>query len=218
MKPLDWYKVGSELHQEDLFIIGGGPSLGFFDWEKLRGKNVLACNAAMFLIPEGIARWGTFGDSEFLMNFRSSIRSLASRSMSVFYFSSRLPRSKNHWLRHVRRMNGKRNWGISIFPENGVSWNRSTGAASINLGYLMGAGRIILLGFDMKVDSKGNHNFHSMYGNKFIRPTPEHYKDHLINPFHEIYKDLKVLGVPLIQTNPDSVLSFLPYLPLEELL
>jgi hypothetical protein len=229
--PLDFIPIPKVWTGERVFIVGGGPSIKSLDWEVLRGQKVLACNAAAFLLPEGIAQYAVFGDKPFLRAFRGELRGYADSGGLLINATGRPVEPENHWMYHVRRLFGTKSWGISKDPE-WVSWNRSTGGCAINLAYLLGAREIVLLGFDMRAEGK-KHNWHEVYephyrtwngnnpGGLMPKPGLSQYQVHFIYAFKRIAEDLKELKVPCWNTYQYSALvdkGYTPYKPLGELL
>ena len=107
------------------------------------------------------------------------------------------------WLERDQR---KRH-GISTNPEM-VAWNSNSGAACINLAVHFGVKRIILLGFDMKLDGGKNQHWHKLYStsDKQLEST---FRRHLTG-FQEIRKDADALGIEIINANPDSAITEFP--------
>lgn len=125
---------------EDVFIIGGGPSLRRFRFAQLNGKNTIGCNHA-FLLGAEACNIAAFGDFNF---FKQYLAPLAAYKGWVVT-NCRIGGQKNYsWLRYIPRL------------ENGLSptlarlgWNQNTGALAVNLALALGAARVFLLGFDM---------------------------------------------------------------------
>jgi hypothetical protein len=97
--------------------------------------------------------------------------------------------------------------GISTNPEM-VSWNNNSGAAAINLAVHMGAKRIILLGFDMKLDKEKNQHWHKFYSTS-EKQIASAFRRHLTG-FREIKQDADQLGIEIINANPDSAITQFP--------
>ena len=89
-----------------------------------------------------------------------------------------------------------------------VSWNNNSGAATINLAVHMGAKRIILLGFDMKLDEEKNQHWHKFYSTK-EKDIASTFRKHL-SGFQEIKRDADLLGVEIINANPTSAITQFP--------
>lgn len=210
-----------------VFIVGGGPSAKGINWERLRGKNVLATNAAAFLLPIGIAEYAVFSDKPFLRSFRAQLRGYVDSGGTLIFIptTGRPTEETDHWIYHVQRLNGRKNWGISTDPSI-VRWNRSTGGCAINIAYLLGANEIVLIGFDMKPDN-GNHNWHEAYNSCYAsgekgwcaKPPASHYTaSGMIKAFDPITVELEKMNVKLWNTTFGSALEKIPYKPLEEFL
>ncbi len=211
---MEWEKVPRCWPGERVHVVGGGPSLRHYDWERLRGLKVLATNAAAFLLPVGVTEWAMFGDKPFLNVFRPQLRAYVECGGKLMNITGRPLDEKNHWMHHVKRVNGRKFWGISDDP-GVVSWNRSTGGCAVNVAYLMGAREIVLLGFDMSMDN-GHHNWHDEYlphygGNpdaqQIPKPDKHHYQRHFLRPFDAIDQELSKRGVKVWNTNPHSALT-----------
>ena len=151
---------------EDVFIIGGGPSLKTFDWELLRPENTIGCNDA-YKHGVDICSVCLFGDHAW---FKEHLKKgLLDYKGIVFTSSPYLQRSDYDWLwiltRHSR--------GLHL---NALGWNKNTGAEAVNLALILGAKRIFLLGFDMHLGEDGESNWHN---NNLDKPKEVVYKTFL---------------------------------------
>jgi hypothetical protein len=98
----------------------------------------------------------------------------------------------------------KRAGGISIDPRL-IGWNKNTGAAAINLAVHTGVKKIILFGFDMKLDPNQNQHWHKLYASP-LSQTTSIFNKHLMG-FPQIKKDLDKLGIEVFNCNPDSAIE-----------
>lgn len=206
-------------------VIGGGPSiLRQFDvpqnviqsvytgqsqpsvyspyLKPLHDKHIIAVNMAYKL-----GTWIDimfFGDPSFWRRFSKEL--LLFKGLRVTCASSLL---NEGGVKSVKRgrAKGKRPFGISTDPST-ICWNNNSGASAINLAVLLGAGRIILLGFDMALDAQKNQHWHKIYSSK---PTagPSTFRKHL-QGFPAISADLKALGIECINANPESAIVDFP--------
>ena len=99
--------------------------------------------------------------------------------------------------------------GISSDPSK-ASWNSNSGAAAISVAANMGATRIVLVGFDMKLGTDQRQHWHSEYG--ITKPRePKHlpFHRHLVG-FPHIAKDAKARGITIINACPDSAIQDFP--------
>ncbi len=216
---LSWQPVPRLYAGERVYVVGGGPSAKGLDWELLRGRCVVACNAAGFLLPTGVAGVTVVVDQGFLNMFRKSLRQYVKDGGLVLYAPTpgRPMKPENHWAVHIRRIQGRRRWGISTEQDH-IRYNHGCGGSAINVVYLMGAREIVLLGFDCSV-SKGS-NWHSAYdeGRKAGRLTEggSEYYQGVSLALEQVADDLDRLGVPCWNATCDS--SPFRYRPLEEVL
>jgi len=118
----------------------------------------------------------------------------------------------------VMRRDNSPNAGISTRPGI-LNWNYSSGACAINLAYLFGVKRIILLGFDMKMDG-GRHNYHTDYPTANDPPPKKHDPNsrytRFMKPFPAIAESLKRLNVECLNATEGSALTVFPMVRLED--
>jgi len=108
-------------------------------------------------------------------------------------------------LKYVARDPDKKK-GISFRP-NHIAWNGNSGGAAINLAYHFGVKRILLFGFDMKLDENKNQHWHKYYAGD--PRTIQSVFDRQSSCFPVIAQDL--LGiVEVINCNPDSAITAFP--------
>ena len=192
MKPL-WSVP--KIWSGDCFILGGGPSLQGMDVGRLGGSNVIAVNNAYKLAPWAGAMF--FGDRRWLQLYGGGLDTF--KGFKITTAPEHLDTPDIHVLRRRDRPQG-----ISTDP-TWITWNRSSGACAINLAYLFGATRIILLGFDMHAHD-GRRNFHDDY------PTPRRNPPYsaFLEPFPAMAKDCRRLGVQVLNATPDSSIKVWP--------
>lgn len=96
----------------------------------------------------------------------------------------------------------------------GLRTGQNSGYQAINLAVHLGARRIVLLGYDMRPDAKGNHRWHGWhpYG-KTIPP----YAQFLMH-FPTLVKPLQALGIEVVNCTPGSALTCFPMGDLREVL
>ena len=127
----------------EAFLIGGGPSLKTFDFEILRGRNVIGCNDA-FRLGGDIVNFCIFGDGSFYQRAQEELKSFTGRC--VTNQPSFLSRRGDPKLKHIHLMHRHKD-GLG---ENGsLGWLYSTGAMAIDLALQLGALQVFLLGYDL---------------------------------------------------------------------
>jgi hypothetical protein len=221
--------------ESDVWIIGGGPSVPrqFGVPERIIQKvsngtlPPSAYSPYMHLIHNEhvigvnmsykIGNWidvVMFGDSGFFSKERVGLSQFPGLKVACN------PTSKaERWIKTLGR-DGQHSKGLSTNPTM-VSWNGNTGAAAINLAVHFGAKRILLLGFDMDIDSHKMQHWHNLYGKgpvaddrrKRKLPFARH-----IACFPIIAVDAKKLGVEIINVSPDSAIDNFPKMSIKELL
>lgn len=192
----------------ECFILGGGPSLNAVDVEQLRGRHVIAVNNAFKIAMwadamfYGDLKWPTFG------------RPVPHGQLLLQFAGLKVTSVEKHegkpGIKAVRRF-GK-SYGISRNPGY-LTWNKSSGASAINLAVLLGAGRIVLLGYDMhKIGGECNwHQEHPNHNNPKKNPY-----EGFLEPFPAIARDLKAMGVECVNATPGSALTEFPIITPEE--
>ena len=183
--------------------IGGGPSLTKADVEFVRGKaRVIAVNDAYKLAPWADVLYGCDGK---WWNWHKGVPSFIGLKYCMTY-------DKNIKWPGVARL---RNDGPRelCLQRDGLRNGRNSGYQAINLAVLLGATRIILLGYDMKPAGRKNHWFGEHPRSASSLP----YRDWLA-AFSSLPKPLQQLGVEVINCSRDTALTTFPRRPLEVVL
>ena len=222
----------------DVFILGGGPSIiKQFDIPEslvmdvltkkkpisvyseylslLHNKHVIGVNTS-FLIGEWVD-FIFFGDNGFLLQNQCELAEHIGLKISCHPQTE-----KYNWIKYVCRDKSKVR-GISTNPK-AISWNGNSGASAINIAIHTGAKRIILLGFDMKLDDSKKQHWHNHY-NKYGQPVVDtRHKRHTLpfdrhlRGFPEIAKDAKKIGVEILNANPDSAIDVFKKINVKDIL
>lgn len=220
----------------DVWILGGGPSVtkqfGIPDevvqsvvkgtsppsvyspyMSVIHNEHVIGINVA-YLIGNWIDMV-FFGDIAFFLKHQAGLAAFPGMKVSCH------PSIQKHdWVKYTARdTNHPR--GISNNPQM-ASWNGNSGAAAISVAANAGASRIILLGFDMKLDNNKVQWWHDLYGRgpRVIRdhkPLRLPFDRHL-RGFAEIAKDARRRNIQIINACPDSAISEFPKCSLSELI
>ena len=173
-----------EWKDQDVFIIGGGPSLTNFQWSLLLKEYTIGCNSAFIHGPD-VCNICIFGDPIWFLSFSSELEDYTKIGGVVVTNANRhkLPKKEYSWLWTMER----KMTGLSKDPK-ALGWNGNTGASAINLALLLGVKRIYLLGFDMKrIDNKSN------WHTRIIRPAatkPQIYQM-FAHQFQRVFRDWK---------------------------
>lgn len=130
---------------QDVWIIGGGPSLKDFDFEQLAGRNTIGCNQA-FQLGSAICKICAFGDYHFWIKFAHELGAYKGWVASNHTLGSPPP-----WLHFFKRIDDGLGTGDVL------AWNNNTGCLATNLALTLGAKRVMLIGFDMNWDRSLTH-------------------------------------------------------------
>jgi len=229
-------KVPRMWEGEDVWILGGGPSLpvefgvpkhviqgviegalppsSYSEYLKpIHDKHVIGINAA-FLIGNWIDIV-FFGDNSFFLRYRELLMKFPGLKVTC---ASNIGSDKV-WVKCLGR-DARKPRGISNDPHL-VSWNSNSGAAAISLAVHTGAKRIILLGFDMKLNEDRRQHWHDLY-KKGVYDRPDKLRklpfERHLRGFEQIAKDAKDFGVEIINASPDSAITQFPKVSVKELL
>lgn len=142
---------------QDAFIIGGGPSLRVFDFQKLSGKNTIGCNQA-FRLGSDLCNICVWGDEKFWESYKgmtandkgSGLETYQGWVVTNFTFG----KSPASWLKSYPRLDDGLGTGETL------GWNFNSGCAATNLALILGARRVFLLGFDMTNSNPANSHWH----------------------------------------------------------
>ncbi len=156
-----------EWEGQPAYIIGGGSSLKGFNFDSLKGKHTIGCNDAYRLGPE-IVDIAMFGDGSFFQKAKWDLEKFHKKGGRVLSVSPSLANYKLPWMLSMARHNIGLTTHASneallaapwtkLKPRAKVGWNLSTGACAVNVALLLGAVRIYLLGFDMKLNQGKSH-------------------------------------------------------------
>lgn len=215
MQPKYW-KAPKMWADQTVFVIGGGTSLRGFDWTPLHDKRVIGCNDAYRLGPwVDICAFGDWGwhfthAKEWVWykeekKWHAGLRQF--QGMAVGFPAEELLDDRVHVLRRVS--------GVNRFSEApSISWFLNTGASAVNLAWILGANRVILLGFDMKLGSNGQNNWHP---NLKDPPDQKVFARHQ-KGFDLLAQAVQAVGIEVLNAGPDSVLPTFPHVKLEDVL
>ena len=195
-------------------VINGTASVSTYSpyMSYLHDKHVIGVNVA-YLIGDWIDLV-FFGDSGFFLQNQKELAKFPGLKVSSH------PKVRDtSWVKFLPR-DSEHPKGISSNPKK-VSWNSNSGAAAISIAAHAGANRIILLGFDMKLNAAEDKHWHTLYGHpdkkdeRRKRKMP--FRRHLLG-FPEIAKDAKRMGIEIINACPDSAIECFRKATVKELL
>lgn len=193
---------------QTVVIVAGGPSLAGFDFDRLRGRTVIAINRAYEFCPEATMLW--WSDRNFwkghwqnLLAHAAPFRACAGTEIA----QEDMPASVRVWPCS----------GVSSFdphPDRIRHGNNSTYAA-IHVAAHRGARKIIPLGLDMRFGPAGETHFHGGHGVLLLEQT---LKDDLLPHFATLAPWLAALGIEVVNGSPNSAVEIWPRCTPEEAL
>ena len=198
-----------------VWIVGGGPSLKGFDFNKLRGDVVIAVNRAyeigipcsMVTMDTRFLRWaegGEFGE-EALEKWRNF------RGPKIFTGLANTPLTEGNEQSFycVERSPGHKGEVTTDRLRDG----NNSGYMALQVAVALGAKNIGLLGFDQKGSGDGlQAHYHSGYPTK----QKERVYDKQSRFFHDIAPDLRAWGVTVTNYCEDSALEAFDRVPLSK--
>lgn len=213
-KKLFWKVVkDGEWKGSRCFVIGGGPSITGFDFERLRGEKIIAINKAY--------EYCDFADIMFSMDsryyngiVRGFLGSKAKRKFDAFKGYKVWLDTMNFRYNDIYYLMKAGDFGLSLSMEDGLRHGNNSGYAAVNLAFCLGANPIYLLGYDMKHKSNGQTHFHEGYP---WGQNPGQARA-FAQGFDEMVPVLKDKGIRVINLNPDSALKCFPRKAINEVL
>ena len=205
------FEIPNSLVQE--VVNGAKPPSAYSPYMSgIHKKHVIGINVA-YLIGDWIDAV-FFGDMNFFLQHKDRLAQFPGLKVSCH------PNiEKYNWVKYLAR-DVRHVRGISDNPKM-VSWNNNSGSAAISMAVNAGAKRIILVGFDMKLNGSSHQHWHDLYGRGPIEDMRKKMKlpfERHLRGFPEIARDAKRRQVEIINASPDSAIGDFPKVSLKELL
>ena len=180
--------------EDEVIVLGGGPSLRGFDFSRLKGKRVIACNDAY--------RYGDwdmmhFGDQNWYRhNYQNAVEGLKQ-------FPGLKTTSCGTCLQAPDiKVFCRQDSGTPV-ADWYLGWNASTGASAIGLAIKFGSKKIFLLGFDMRIQGDKNN----WYPNPLHKANQESCNKHLEGVRNMLPSLPAGVEIKNICTDPESPLD-----------
>lgn len=195
---------------EPCFLLGGGPSLIGFDFERLRGRGrVIAINRAFEYAP--------FADVLFFMDHKfyqmchtDPERFTKWQAFKGFKIFLNLIGRKVEDVYSVKSL-GRR--GVSYSLKSGLYHGNNSGMGALQLAMAMKAKPIYLLGYDMQYE-----NGHSHFHNGYVGRTPERIVQGFSREFEIMAETMDGRKADIVNLNPRSGLKIFQFSTIEEVL
>jgi len=197
------------------FIVGGGPSLKGFDFERLYGAGkIIAVNKSFRDVP--FADIVFFMDHDFYTDVtRGDYGADALADWKAFqgrkvFLNLGAYRVDDR----VTEIPAAGQYGLSASIGHGLYHGNNSGAGAIALAYCMGANPIYLLGFDSHPAATGETHYHEGYG----KPLAESAYVQFTDAAREMAPRLKEAGAMVINLNPESAIRSYEFGDIDEAL
>lgn len=190
------------------FLIGGGPSLTGFDFNRLRGRGrVIAINRAFEFIP--------WADMLFFMDWKfyklchddPARKAKWDAFPGLRVFCNLMGRKLND-VYSIRSL-GRR--GMSWSVQKGIYHGNNSGHGALEIALAMGCRPIYLLGYDMNDDPRSH--WHSGYGAKANRRLGQFF----VQEFMDMARRIPTVKY-IYNCNPKSGLRIWPFANIDEVL
>lgn len=194
---------------QPVFVVAGGPSLKGFDFERLRGCNIIAINRAYEVLPFAQVLW--WSDAIFYMPRKAELLAHPApykATCNLNYVGTGEPDPSVH----IYRFTGRD--GFDDHPDCLRDGNNSAYAAT-HLAAHLGSTFPILLGVDMQYGRDGATHWHGGYG--LVR-REETLKDDMAPHFRTLAHALARRGIKVLNASPDSALTCWPRCSLDDAL
>lgn len=207
------WAVPAEWPGETVFIICGGPSVGYQPTNRLLGRKVIAVNSSYETVP--FAQYVFFGDNRWFNEHRDrpEFKALKGRIVTC----SNAAHDPTGRLLKTERYTPGVTGPLGLCEERDhIASQRTSAQGAMNLAYHLGAARIVLLGLDMgrATDGRTHHHKPHIWANKPGNLT----WDIQMKQLRLIVEPLRAKGIQVFNTNANSRCKFWPFAPLESFL
>jgi len=217
-KPLFSVLKGGEWHGQRCFIIGGGPSLRGFDFERLKGQGrIIVCNKAFLNIPfsdmmiamdADLYRWIHSGA---LTNKPADKKEILTKFKKFQGFKVWIEVGNNrmdgvHYVHNFRLPQITRRFTQGIYTGN------NTGTGALMAAVTLGCNPIYLLGMDGRHEGKRSH-YHGGYPG---RPQMAKTAASFVPTFDRVAMPIKKAGIKVINLNPRSAVRCFQFSTINE--
>lgn len=198
------------------FILGGGPSLRGFDFERLRGERVIAVNRAfvdaefadiMFFMDHSFYKWireGNFGQET-----RKKYFSFKGYKVFLDIMLRNFP--DVFGLAKIDEV------GVATSLKRGIFHGNNSGFGALNVAVCLGANPIYLLGFDMR-HVKDNGKMRSHYHDGYPSRQPAGVLENFKNNFAKIASTLRSKKIKVVNLCPNSAMTCFPRKSIDEVI
>lgn len=194
--------------------VAAGPSLTKADVDHVRGRaKVIVVNRSLEIAPWAdvwyacdarFFKWVARGEGDW-----KSVKAVADAYHGPTFS---LALESKRWRPDVKVLGKGSTQGLSLDPAK-LCLGGNSGYQALNLAVLLGATRILLLGYDMGVNSKGKQHWHADHPNTMRSPYQT-----FLNNFPTIVAPLKTAGIEVVNCSRDTRLTCFPRTSIEDAL
>ncbi len=179
-----------------VFILAGGPSLRGFDASVLAGRSIIVVNSSYALAPFADVLY--FSDAAWFIPRRRIVENWRGVAVTGSREVKGVLPDTVHRIKVEQRQD---------FPppgHNAIRYGHSSGHIAISLAIAMGATRVVLLGYDMKVAEDGRTSHHH---DEYRERDPSLYGRYFIPGFHGWRAAAAARGAQIVNATPGSALE-----------
>lgn len=188
-----------------VFVLGGGPSLIGFDFARLDGRCMVAINALAYRVLDIAAPTDILHGHD--CGFFEQHESLITRWPGLITSTS--SDAARRYLGRVKKIATLRS--PNFLYDTHVKHGNSSGHTAISLAVALGATRVILLGFDMRLVNGRSHS------HDFYTERAQVYRAEYLPAFRDWNRAAVRAGVLIINATPGSALHEFPIMRLEDI-
>jgi hypothetical protein len=203
-----FWKAPVLFQDQTIYVVGGGPSLTGVDLSGLASRRTITVNNAYQIVPRPDvvfycdSRWWGWHKAE--VQARGFPRIITTASASHMH---RDPGSCRMNRAYTYGVEG----GLGLSDQPDTLCGPDGGSQAINLAYLLGASRIVLLGFDMGFDA-GRAHWHEDHP---ILTPESNYIERFLPTYPALIDALRQRGVEVLRVGP-SRLDFIDEISLAD--
>lgn len=208
-REFEYWPIVPLFRRETVFCLASGPSLTAEICEKVRDRRRIVVNSTCMLAPDADALF--FTDSSWYEQRREIVRDFPGEVMSMSRTAKREMPDK------VKRVKGE---GDPAFPPDFrrpggvIQQGRSSGHTAVSLAIALGASRVVLLGYDMRVVGGREHHHTEYAGERDL----DQYQREFVPAFAGWNAAACAAGVEVLNATEGSAVREFPTIAFDEAL